>query len=83
MTIDKNILLHKIHECSHDEAINLAVAYINENMNAKKPNIKRLIYDVETSKSSKEISGILWRTKLANEGLRVSNSSWKKHYDQL
>jgi hypothetical protein len=76
-------LLDTIHTKPLDEARVLATQYIESSMDSKKPNIMRLIYDVKTAKSSKEISGILWRARLAKEGLRTINSSWKKHYDQV
>lgn len=76
-------LMDTIHTRSLDEARELAVEYIETTMNAKKANILRLIYDVKTARSSKAISGILWRSLLASEGMRVTGSSWKKHYDQV
>lgn len=76
-------LLETIHTKPLDDARVLATQYIESTMDKTKPNIMRLIYDVKTAESSKEISGILWRTLLAKEGLRVTGSAWKKHYDQV
>ena len=76
-------LMDTIHTRPLDEARDLAVEYSESTMNTKKANILRLIYDVKTARSSTEISGILWRSLLAKEGMRVTGSNWKKHYDQV
>lgn len=76
-------LLDTVHTLPLIEAKDCAIEYIENAMDTKKANIKRLIFDVKKARSSKEISGILWRSLLAKEGLRVTGSSWKKHYDDI
>ena len=45
--------------------------------------INRLKYDIETANTSKYICESMWRSYLASQGLRVTDSSWDKHYKSI
>lgn len=42
--------------------------------------VNRLKYDIETSNTSKYICESMWRSYLASQGMRVTDSAWDKHY---
>lgn len=42
--------------------------------------VNRLIYDIKNANTSKYVCESMWRPLLASEGLRVTGSSWDKHY---
>jgi hypothetical protein len=45
--------------------------------------VNRLKYDIETSNTSKYVCESMWRSYLASQGLRVTDSSWDKHYKSI
>ena len=45
--------------------------------------INRLTYDINTANTSKYVCESMWRTYLASQGLRVTDSSWDKHYKSI
>ncbi len=45
--------------------------------------VNRLKYDIETANTSKYVCESMWRSYLASQGLRVTNSTWDKHYKSI
>ena len=45
--------------------------------------VNRLKYDIETSNTSKYVCESMWRSYLASQGLRLTDSSWDKHYKSI
>ena len=45
--------------------------------------VNRLQYDIETANTSKYVCESMWRSYLASQGLRVTDSSWDKHYKSI
>lgn len=45
--------------------------------------VNRLKYDIETANTSKYVCESMWRSYLASQGLRVTDSSWDKHYKSI
>lgn len=45
--------------------------------------VNRLKYDIETANTSKYVCESMWRSYLASQGLRVTDSTWDKHYKSI
>lgn len=45
--------------------------------------VNRLKYDIETANTSKYVCESMWRSYLASQGLRVTDSAWDKHYKSI
>lgn len=43
----------------------------------------RLKYDIETANTSRYVCETMWRSYLASQGMRVTGSSWDKHYKSI
>ena len=46
----------------------------------QKASVNQLTYDIQNANTSKYVCESMWRPLLASEGLRVTGSSWDKHY---
>ena len=77
MTIDTPVL-QTLDRKPLEEARSICLEMLKTLKENKNGSIARLIRDVTSARSSKEICGIMYRTVLAGQGLRTTNSSWNK-----
>jgi hypothetical protein len=49
----------------------------------QKASANRLAYDIQNANTSKYVCESMWRPYLASLGLRVTDSSWNKHYSSI
>jgi hypothetical protein len=45
--------------------------------------VNRLIYDIKNANTSKYVCKSMWGPFLSNEGLGVTGSAWKSHYNGI
>lgn len=50
---------------------------------SQKAAVNRLTYDIQNANTSKYVCESMWRPYLASQGLRVTDSSWHKHYKSI
>jgi len=49
----------------------------------QKAAVNRLTYDIQNANTSAYVCESMWRPYLASQGLRVTDSSWDKHYRSI
>lgn len=49
----------------------------------QKARVNQLTYDIKTATSPEYVCESMWRAWLASEGLRVTDSSWDRHYKSI
>ena len=75
-------ILQKLDKMELTEARDAANSLIDVKK-TKKVVHNRLIYDLDKARNSREVSRIMWQVYMSSSGFGISDSAWKKHYNNV
>ena len=83
-------VLYSLEKMPLDQAREVATDMLNTpKPGGKQPTLKqkivvnRLIYDVSVARTSQEVMRIMWQVYMSSSGFGISDSAWKKHYNNV